>query len=77
MLIIPKSILQMHKSNQKYGQREGEIQKDKVLEIKTIEGWITKYFASLRKESAEQRVIGEANKRIENSGNSKNSHKRQ
>ncbi|GES74920.1 hypothetical protein GLOIN_2v1535567 [Rhizophagus clarus] len=42
---------------------EGEIQKDEVPEIKTIEGWITRYSASLRKESAEQRVIGETNKR--------------
>jgi hypothetical protein len=57
---------------------EGEIQKDEVPEIKTIEGWITRYSASLRKESAEQRVIGETNKRIENEGgNSKNSRKRQ
>ncbi|CAG8505876.1 12569_t:CDS:1, partial [Funneliformis caledonium] len=52
---------------------EGEIQKDEVLEIKTIESWITRYSASLHKESAEQRVIGKANKRIENGGNSKNS----
>jgi hypothetical protein len=56
---------------------EGEIQKDEVPEIKTIEGWITRYSASLRKESAEQRVIGENNKRIEKGGNSKNSRKRQ
>jgi hypothetical protein len=60
---------------------EGEIQKNEVPEIKTIEGWITRYSASLRKESAEQRVIGETNKRIGNEGgnggNSKNSHKRQ
>ena len=58
---------------------EGEIQKDEVPEIKTIEGWITRYSASLRKESAEQRVTtGETNKRIENEGgNSKNSRKRQ
>ena len=53
---------------------EGEIQKDKVPEIKTIESWITRYSASLRKESAKQRVIGETNKRIEKEGgNSKNS----
>ncbi|CAB5372072.1 unnamed protein product [Rhizophagus irregularis] len=57
---------------------ESEIQKDEVPEIKTIEGWITRYSASLRKESAEQRVIGETNKRIENEGgNSKNSRKQQ
>jgi len=57
---------------------EGEIQKDEVPEIKTIEGWITRYSASLRKESAEQKVIGETNKRLEREGsNSKNSHKRQ
>jgi hypothetical protein len=57
---------------------EGEIQKDEVPEIKTIEGWITKYSASLRKESAEQRVIGETNKRLEKEGsNNKNRHKRQ
>ena len=56
----------------------GEIQKDEVPEIKTIEGWITRYSASLRKESAEQRVIGKTNKRLENEGsNSKNSHKQQ
>ena len=57
---------------------EGEIQKDEVPEIKTIESWITRYFASLRKESAEQRVISETSKRVENEGgNSKNSRKRQ
>ena len=57
---------------------EGEIQKDEVPEIKTIESWITRYSTSLRKESAEQRVIGETNKRIEKEGsNSKNSNKRQ
>ncbi|RIA92733.1 hypothetical protein C1645_820237 [Glomus cerebriforme] len=32
---------------------EGEIQKDEIPEIKTIEGWITRYSTSLRKESAE------------------------
>jgi hypothetical protein len=39
---------------QKYGYKakklaEGEIQKDEVPEIKTIEEWITRYSASLRK----------------------------
>ena len=57
---------------------EGEIQKDKIPEIKTIESWITRYSTSLHKKSAEQRVIGETNKRIEKEGgNSKNSNKRQ
>ncbi|CAB5394477.1 unnamed protein product [Rhizophagus irregularis] len=36
---------------------EGEIQESEVPEIKTVEGWITRYSASLRKESAEQRVM--------------------
>ncbi|RHZ78587.1 hypothetical protein Glove_159g30 [Diversispora epigaea] len=35
---------------------EGEIQSEEIPEIKTIEGWITRYSASLRKESAEQRI---------------------
>lgn len=35
---------------------EGEIQEEEVPEIKTIEGWITRYSASLRRESAEKRV---------------------
>ncbi|CAB4435478.1 unnamed protein product [Rhizophagus irregularis] len=57
---------------------EGEIQNDEVPEIKTIEGWITRYSASLRKESAEQRVISETNKRLEKEdSNNKSSHKRQ
>ncbi len=37
--------------------KEGEIQEGEMSEIKTIEGWITKYSASLRKESAKQRVM--------------------
>lgn len=45
-------------------------------EIKTVEGWITRYSASSRKESAEQRVI-EPNKRLEEDSNGKNNHKRQ
>ncbi|CAB4401774.1 unnamed protein product [Rhizophagus irregularis] len=60
------------RSSHKYGQRgtgkrismtlkqlaeEGEIQESEVPEIKTVEGWITRYSASLRKESAEQRVM--------------------
>ena len=57
---------------------EGEIQNDEVPEIKTIEGWNTRYSASLRKESAEQRVMGKTNKRLEKEdSNSKNSRKRQ
>ena len=57
---------------------EGEIQNDEVPEIKTIEEWITRYSASLRKESAEQRVISETNKRLEKEdSNNKSSHKRQ
>ena len=57
---------------------DGEIQKDEVPEIKTIEGWITRYSASLRKESAEQRILGETNKRVEREGGkSRNSNKRQ
>ena len=65
---------------------EGEIQKDEVPEIKTVEGWITRYSANLRKESAEQRVMGEfqnqqsqleTNKRPEkNISAGKNTHKR-
>ncbi|RHZ78917.1 hypothetical protein Glove_154g29 [Diversispora epigaea] len=35
---------------------EGEIQSEEIPEIKTIEEWITRYSASLRKESAEQRI---------------------
>ena len=35
---------------------EGEIQEEEVPEMKTIEGWITRYSASLRRESAEKRV---------------------
>ena len=35
---------------------EGEIREEEVPETKTIEGWITRYSASLRKESAEKRV---------------------
>lgn len=35
---------------------EGEIREGEVPETKTIEGWITRYSASLRKESAEKRV---------------------
>ncbi|CAJ0839557.1 3989_t:CDS:2 [Entrophospora sp. SA101] len=35
---------------------EGEIQEEEVPEIKTIEGWITRYSATLRRESAEKRV---------------------
>lgn len=38
---------------------EGEIQDSEVPEIKTVEGWITRYSARLRKESAEQRVMSE------------------
>jgi hypothetical protein len=66
---------------------EGEISIDEVPEIKTVEGWITRYLASLRKESAEQRVMGEfrnqrsqveINKRPENNiGIGKNDNKRQ
>jgi len=66
---------------------EGEISKDEVPEIKTIEGWITRYSASIRKESAEQRVMGEShnqesrlktNKRPRKGINdSENTHKRQ
>src|SRR3954453_9094730 len=37
---------------------EGEIQESEVPEIKTVEGWITRYSVSLRKEAAEQRVMG-------------------
>ncbi len=36
---------------------EGEIQEGEVPEIKTVEGWITRYSASLRKESVKQRVM--------------------
>ncbi len=39
---------------------DGEISIDEVPEIKTVEGWITRYSAYLRKESAEQRVMGES-----------------
>ena len=38
----------------------GEISIDEVPEIKTVEGWITRYSAYLRKESVEQRVMGES-----------------
>ena len=41
---------------------EGEIQESEVPEVKTVEGWITRYSASLRKEAAEQRVLRETNK---------------
>ena len=37
---------------------EDEIQKDEVPEIKTIEEQIIRYLVSLRKELAEQKVIG-------------------
>ena len=50
---------------------EGEIQKNEVPEIKTVKGWITRYSASLRKESAELRVLGKTNKRPEKNHNSK------
>ena len=66
---------------------EGEIQDSEVPEIKTVEGWITRYSASLRKESAEQRVMSESrnqgnwagtSKRPENGGkNTLLMHKRQ
>ena len=36
---------------------EGEIQESEVPEIKTVEGWITRYSASLHKKSAEQRAM--------------------
>ena len=36
---------------------KGEIQEGEVLEIKTVEGWITRYLASFYKESAKQRVM--------------------
>ena len=55
---------------------EGEIQESEVLEVKTVEGWITRYSASLRKETAEQRVTRETNKRTENeSNNDRSNHK--
>ena len=55
---------------------EGEIKESEVPEIKTVEGWITRYSASLRKESAEQRVMDGSrdqesvgtSKRLENGG---------
>ena len=57
---------------------EGEIQESEIPEVKTVEGWITRYSASLRKEAAEQRVMRETDKRLENeSNNSRSSHKRQ
>ena len=57
---------------------EGEIQESEVPEVKTVEGWITRYSASLRKEAAEKRVLRETNKRLENeSNNGGSSHKRQ
>src|ERR1041385_876595 len=66
---------------------EGEIQESEVPEIKTVEGWITRYSASLRKESAEQRVMDglhdqessvRTSKRPENGGkNTLPKHKRQ
>ena len=40
---------------------EGEIQKDEMLKIKTIEEWITRYSASLHKELA---IISKTNKRL-------------
>lgn len=65
---------------------EGEISIDEVPEIKTVEGWITRYSAHLRKESAEQRVMGEShdqsgqlktNKRSgKNTGTGSNNNKR-
>ncbi|RGB30846.1 hypothetical protein C1646_764819 [Rhizophagus diaphanus] len=48
---------------------EGEIQESEVPEVKTVEGWITRYSASLRKEAAEKRVLRETNKRLENESN--------
>jgi hypothetical protein len=33
---------------------EGEIQEEEIPEIKTIEGWITRYSATLHRESAEK-----------------------
>jgi hypothetical protein len=50
---------------------EGEIQDSEVPEVKTVEGWITRYSASLRKESAEQRVMGELRDRESWVGTSK------
>jgi hypothetical protein len=48
---------------------EGEIQNEEIPEIKTIEGWITKYSANLRRESAERRVENnETHKRSEKCG---------
>ena len=53
--------------------KDGEIQNDKMPEIKTIEVWNTRYSASLRKELAEQRVMGKTNKSLEKEdSNSKN-----
>ncbi|PKK72561.1 hypothetical protein RhiirC2_736926 [Rhizophagus irregularis] len=49
---------------------EGEIQESEVPEIKTVEGWITRYSASLRKESAEQRVM-DGSRNQESVGNQK------
>lgn len=51
---------------------EGEIQESEVPEIKTVEGWITRYSASLRKESAEQRVM-DGSRNQESVGTSKRS----
>ena len=66
---------------------EGEITKEEVPEIKTVEGWIARYSANLRKESAEQRVMDkshnqgsqlEPNKRSgKNISADKNTNKRQ
>ncbi|CAG8827352.1 18404_t:CDS:2, partial [Gigaspora margarita] len=50
---------------------EGEIQKNEVPEIKTVESWITRYSASLRKELAELRVIDKTNKRPKKNHSSK------
>ena len=56
---------------------EGEIQEEEIPEIKTIEGWITRYSATLRRESAEKRVAenNESGIGFENDG--KSAHEKQ
>jgi len=45
--------------------KEGEIQTDEILQVKTIENWISRTSAALRKQAAaERRLVAEYNNEI-------------